>query len=221
MNFNGFVYIANGFGDQAAMRESQLFTRLMKAHSVERNMTYTFEVNEQESNATVFSSTLKKGLTQLFADTQATTMMPYGGMEGWHAKKEALIKKYGYDPMQLSVSPIPFSQQLLAMNPKSATEVEAFFTTIKATSGDKYDFSAVHFSSLAAYWKSQNKPDLASAVLNLNRKKGGTPNAYDGTKPALEQGLVSYISFDGKDDFKDQQDGKLSKDAKKRKILCV
>lgn len=196
MDFDGFVFIANGFGDQGAMRESQLLTRLMKSHSVERPMQYHFELMENETNASVFANALSKGLIALFADTQMTTMMPYGGMEGWWNRKEQLIQKYGYDPLNLTLKPIPASQALLAMEPTSPKEVKAFLTTLEATKTDRYDFSPEHFASLAEYWKSQGNTELANALDSNENMDSTKINRYGADAVDVELGLVLYLDLD-------------------------
>ena len=196
MDFKGSVYILNGFGDQAAMRESQLLTRLMRSHSVERPMHYHFEVVESETNAAVFATALTKSLTDLFADIQQTTMMPFGGMEGWWNRKEALIHKYGFDPLQLTVKPIPVSQKLLELQPNSAAEVRAFLTTLSATQKERYDFSPTHLQSLEAYWRSQGKTNLLGAMDLGKPIDEALLNSYGDSPLRLKKGLVMHLQMD-------------------------
>lgn len=199
MDFDGFVYIANGFGDHAAMHESQILTRLMKAHSVERPMTYEFEIMESELNATVFPKMLEKGLTKLFADTQMTTMMPYGGMEGWWDKKEALIKKYGFDPLGLAVKAIPFSQRLLTLDPQNTRELDAFMTYLKRDRTGRYNFDPIHYYSLANYWWSIGKSELAKSLERMSKSKSKSANRYNNQPPEVAKGKVIHLRMDGSD----------------------
>jgi hypothetical protein len=217
MGFSGFVYLTVGWGDQESMMETMKFARLMQSHSLERPMHYQFEMLQQETNAGLMQATLSQGLSTLFEETRLTTMLPYGGIEGWRSKQKALVQKYGYDPASLDIPPVSIGQDLhkLLGLPQSLLEAQA--RVYLADLEGKYLITSSELLSVCLYWHATGHVEAAKALARAAQPyfpkiaafktfaPGKLPNIADplanayGPTIDLERGLALYLPFEEPD----------------------
>ncbi|WP_425420167.1 LamG-like jellyroll fold domain-containing protein [Phaeodactylibacter xiamenensis] len=213
-DFDGFLYLTNGFGDQPDMMETLKLARLLKAHSIERPMAYHTEMIEEETNAGIMQRTLYQGLQTLFGDLSLPTMLPNGGPEAWWERKQELIRKYGYDPLQLTISPRSIAQEIAPLKKQTAAVITATLQLLQSDTTGRFYHHATEVYNVCAAWQSTGHADAASALAQAaltyypesqvlqsvarNQKPDSLPpaaNAY-GKSQDLERGLAIYLSFD-------------------------
>ncbi|WP_375585842.1 LamG-like jellyroll fold domain-containing protein [Cyclobacterium xiamenense] len=218
MDFSASVYLTVGWGDQEPMMETMKFARLMQSHSLERPMSYRFEMIQQETNAGIMKATISKGLSHLFEDIRLTTMLPNGGIEGWRSRQKALVKKYGYDPIGMDLPPVSVGQDLQKLLGLPAELIEAQARVYLADLEKKYINTADEVLSTCAYWNVTGEQQAARALARaaLARFPGERAlqalaagkdagiqspfvNSY-GPMVSLDRGLAAYLSFDRRDE---------------------
>lgn len=214
MDFDGFLYLTTGFGDQPEMMETLKLARLLKAHSIERPMTYHTEMIEEETNASIMQRTLYQGIQTLFGDLSLPTMLPDGGPEVWWERKQELIRKYGYDPLQLTISPRSIAQEIAPLKQQPVTVITATLQLLRSDTTGRFYHNPIEFYNVCAAWQSTGHTDAASALAQAalsyypeskalqaaarHQAPDSLPhsaNAY-GKSINLERGLAVHLSFD-------------------------
>lgn len=214
VDFDGFLYLTTGFGDQPDMMETLKLARLLKAHSIERPMVYHTEMIEEETNAGIMQRTLYRGLQTLFGDLSLPTMLPNGGPEAWWERKQELTSKYGYDPLQLTISPRSMAQEVAPLKQHPVAVITATLQLLQSDTTSRFFHNATEFYNVCAAWQSTGHTDAAAALAQAalsyypeskalqavarNQAPDSLPhsaNAY-GKSKNLERGLAAYLSFD-------------------------
>ena len=208
--FDGFVHIGLGFGDQPETAEALKFARLFGAHAVELPLTYQFAFMPDRPNAGLLPASLGQALEALFADTRLATMYPAGGIATWWEKKQALIRKYGYDPLGLRTPAQALTVPIYPLAQAPPAQIEAQLELLQQDRSGRYRCAPADLYSLAAAWAAEGHAAAAGTVLALARRwypaekrplrldlptASPNTNAY-GAARDLDRGLALHLSLD-------------------------
>lgn len=138
-------------------------------------------------------------------------MLPHGGMAAWQARKRALIRKYGYDPIGLQLLPRAISQPLLPYVHQSPAVIQAHLTLLLADTSGQYDADPLHLHNLARHWEADGQASAARALraaaaqllpshqtlfsTSTRHQPPPTANAY-GQAVEPDRGLVLHLDME-------------------------
>ncbi|MGK7396679.1 MAG: LamG-like jellyroll fold domain-containing protein [Candidatus Cyclobacteriaceae bacterium M3_2C_046] len=162
--WDDFLYIAQGFGDNTQMKESLELSRLLNSHSIERPIDYHFEFFDQVKNSSLLPEAMPDALRKLFADLDLGIMLNYGGVDYLWEKKARLADKYDFDPLNLRLPKIPVSQILLSLGMEQPDLLPSRFRMLWHQHPERYDFDKTHLINLKQYFENI-KNDLAAGQL--------------------------------------------------------
>lgn len=170
-NWDDFLYIAQGFGDDAPMKESLALIRLMQAHAIERPIDFHYEFFDEVTNAALLPEALPNALRKLFADLDLAIMHKFGGPEYLWDKKETLIKKYNFDPLNLKLPKIPVSRGLKSIGENYPERILAKFKLLWHQQQEKYSFEKKDLINLQRYFLANNLPEASNQLQEILNDK--------------------------------------------------
>lgn len=166
-NWDDFFYVAQGFGDDAPMKESLALTRLMLAHSIERPIDFHFEFFEQVRNSALLSEAFPGALRKLFADLDLAIMHKFGGPEYLWDKKKALIGKYNFDPLNLKLPKIPVARVLKTTGDNNPYVIPSKFNLLWHQQQEKYSFEKKDLINLQNYFQANGLTEASGQVQKI------------------------------------------------------
>jgi predicted alpha/beta superfamily hydrolase len=184
--WDDFLYIAQGFGDDTRMKESLELSRLLNAHSVERPIDYHFRFFDHVKNNALLPEALPDALRRLFADLDLTIMLNYGGVAYLWDKRETLLSKYGYDPLNLRLPQIPVSRALLPVGLEQPNILAAQYELLRHQQPERYSFGKTDLLNLRRYFEAHQRQEAARHVqtivddrrYSLRQQKTNSLNLY-------------------------------------------
>ena len=200
-NWDNFFYVAQGFGDDAAMKESLALSRLMLAHSIERPIDFHFDFFDDIRNSALLPEALPSALRKLFSDLDLAIMHDFGGAKNLWEKQAKLIKKYNFDPLNLRLPKIPVSRELLPLGEKQPQLIPAKFDLLWHQQPDKYDFGKPQLLNLQRYFQANNQQEAAKQLqkiinnddYDLNNQQTGVLNNYTSSVDLEDGKLLSIL----------------------------
>lgn len=201
-NWDDYFYIAQGFGDDAEMKESLALSRLMLAHSIERPIDFHFEFFEQVRNSTLLPEALPSALRKLFSDLDLAIMNKFGGAEYLWEKQARLIQKYNFDPLNLRLPKIPASRVLKTTGEKNPEVIPAKLQLLWHQQQDKYSFEKKDLVNLQHYFQASGLSEAANQIQKIlndktyqfKKQKPGNLNRYDASVDLDEGRLLSVLT---------------------------
>jgi hypothetical protein len=204
-HWNNDLYISMGFGDEAMMKETLEFCRLLGAHALERPIDYKFDLMPEITNQSIFEQSMANALKYFFKEIPLGILLPYDGAEGLRKYKAGLEAKFGFDPLNLKIPQQSIAVPLLLTALNKPDRLPWQYRWLKSDPEAVYSNNATDLFNLYNYLMAHSHRDAAAEIQKLLRSEFDVKRLPDWktlkhannytSSISLENGLIAQFDF--------------------------